>query len=87
MQCKIFCNTRFIQKKNNSIIKKAPNLNYNSCYQTNFERQNVKLALSIFNEKIISALKSTNNDTNRETAEFIELILKWQTIVNIKNPV
>lgn len=71
------------KNESNSMIKLAPNLNYKTCYPTNLERQNVKLVMNLFNEKTISAIKTFDNDT----AEFMEIILKWWTIVNIKNPV
>jgi hypothetical protein len=62
------------------VVKKAPNLNYKT-YPTHFERQNVKLVANVFNEKTIASLSSDDI----ETADFIKIILKWWTIVNIKN--
>jgi hypothetical protein len=59
-------------------VKKAPNLNYKTCYPTHFERQNVKLVANVFNEKTIAALSSDDI----ETADFIKIILKWWTILN-----
>jgi hypothetical protein len=69
------------KKEVNLVVKKAPNLNYKTCYPTHFERQNVKLVANVFNEKTIAALSSDDI----ETADFIKIILKWWTIVNIKN--
>jgi hypothetical protein len=54
----------------NSIVKKAPNLNYKSCYSNSFKRQNIKLVTNIFNEKTISALNTDDN----ETADFIKIV-------------
>jgi hypothetical protein len=68
------------KKEVNLVVKKAPNLNYKT-YPTHFERQNVKLVANVFNEKTIAALSSDDI----ETADFIKIILKWWTIVNIKN--
>jgi hypothetical protein len=69
------------KKEVNLVVKKAPNLNYKTCYPTHFERQNVKLVANVFNEKTIAALSSDDI----ETADFIKIILKCWTIVNIKN--
>jgi hypothetical protein len=69
------------KKEVNLVVKKAPNLNYKTCYPTHFERQNVKLVANVFNEKTIAAL----NSDDIETVDFIKIILKWWTIVNIKN--
>lgn len=71
------------KNESNSIVKMAPNLNYKTCFPTNLERQNVKLVMNIFNEKTISAIKTIDE----ETGNFMEIILKWWTLVNIKNPV
>lgn len=62
-----------------SMIKKAPKLNMKSLYPTRFERQRVSLALNIFDLTTIAAL-STIDDP--DTAEFLEVIQVWFTIMN-----
>ncbi|KAJ6648097.1 hypothetical protein Bhyg_03322 [Pseudolycoriella hygida] len=62
------------------MIKKAPKLSMKSLYPTNFERQKVSLALNVFHPMTIAAL-SQNND-NPDTAEFMEIIYVWFTIMN-----
>lgn len=50
------------------------------------ERQNVKLALRIFNESTVAALTSTTIQHAKGTAVFIASILTGWRIVNVKTP-
>lgn len=57
---------------------------------SNFERQNVKLVLQIFNEYVPQALlelgKTHNIIHHDDTADFIKIINNWWSIVNEKSP-
>ncbi|XP_042147955.1 uncharacterized protein LOC115329104 [Ixodes scapularis] len=56
----------------------------------NAERENVKLALQIFNDSLPQVLRTLGAKHNlrffEETARFIEIIVKWWKIVNVKAP-
>lgn len=62
------------------LVKQAPNLTFKVCYPNNLERQNVKLALSVFHEKTIAAIKTD------DTKHFLNTIHRWWMIVNVKHP-
>ena len=62
---------------------KTIKLDYASLYPNNFEKQKVSLALNIFNEKTVGALKLKGYN---DTAFFIEKILKMWNIINVKGP-
>lgn len=56
---------------------------------SSLERQNVKLVLKIFNILTVAALRSTKAATLQHakgTAEFINIIVMWWCIVNVKTP-
>ncbi|XP_065298429.1 uncharacterized protein [Dermacentor albipictus] len=57
---------------------------------SNIERQNVKLALQIFNDYLPQALRALGTKHNllffEGTATFIEIVVKWWKIVNVKTP-
>lgn len=71
-----------------SILKHAKYLSIKALYPSSIERQNVKLALQVFNEHVISALRTIgvkkSIDKSLETASFIEIILKWWTVTNVQ---
>ena len=62
---------------------KHTRINYASLYPTNFEKQKVALALNIFNEKTVAALKLRKCD---DTALFVEHVTKMWNMLNIKTP-
>lgn len=79
--------------ENKNIVKCAYKLTLKSLYPSNIERQNVQLALQIFNENNVAALKTIENfeilggqSLCINTSNFIEIILKWWKIFNIKSP-
>ena len=83
---------RLYEMEKGATIKKAYTLNYKSIHPHSIERQNVKLALRIFHENNAAALRTlgTHNDIliNWEgTAVFIDYILKFWHIFNVKTPV
>ena len=70
-----------------NFVKLAPNLTYKALYPSNLERQNVKLALKVFDDKTIVALgehgKQTGTDVSG-TQLFLRIILKLWKILNVK---
>lgn len=75
-------------KEQGQLIKSAPALTTKSLNPSNMERQNVKLALKIFSPSTAAALRACGPKLQLEhvagTAEFLELITKWWSIVNVK---
>ncbi|KAF2880149.1 hypothetical protein ILUMI_26012 [Ignelater luminosus] len=73
-----------------SLLKYGFNLSLKTLYPSNLERQNVKLAVNIFNSSISIVLKELGprkHFKNWEgTANFIEIISRWWDIVNVKTP-
>lgn len=67
-------------------IKQAYRLTWKALHPHSIERQNVKLALRIFNESNVAALKCLDQDCNwNGTALFIDIILKLWNILNVKS--
>jgi hypothetical protein len=72
----------------NSVIKLAPSLTYKALYPNSIERQNVQLALKIFDEKTAVALIEYGNQNKICTSDahvFICLVIKLWRILNIKS--
>lgn len=73
----------------NNCVKLAPALSKKVLYPTSIERQNVHLCCRLFDEKNIAALNEnsslTKTETKSSTAHFIQVILKWWKIVNVKH--
>ncbi|KAH9375571.1 hypothetical protein HPB48_009423 [Haemaphysalis longicornis] len=59
-------------------------------YPTDIEKQNVKLALQVFSESGPNALRvigaKHNLKHHEETASFIDVIVRWWKVVNVKTP-
>lgn len=73
----------------NSVLKLAPNLSRKALYPTAIERQNVTLAISIFDFKNIVSLdmlKSEGVAISDGTIQFLKVISKWWTICNVQHP-
>ena len=72
----------------NDLVKYSYGLNLKALYPTSIERQNVKLAMKIFNEYIIEGLRQGGSKYGianwTSTAIFIEIIYKWFCIMNVK---
>ena len=69
------------------VAKLAPRLTAKSCWPTSLERQNVKLALKIFDESTLAAISLRNEaNHNSQTEDFINIILKLWKIFNINGP-
>ena len=72
----------------NSVAKTAHRLTVKSCWPSSLERQNVNLALRIFNDSTAAALTVHAAKYNEisETAQFINLISKVWKIFNVGTP-
>lgn len=72
------------------IVRFGHPLTLKALYPSNIERQNVKLALQVFNDYVVTALKTLGKDKNlkhhNETAEFVKIISDWWKVVNVKTP-
>lgn len=75
-------------KEHSQLIKSAPTLTTKALNPSNIERQNVMLALKIFNLSTSEALRTCGPRLQLEhvvgTAEFLEIITKWWSILNVK---
>lgn len=70
------------------LLKYGYSLSLKALFPSALKRQNVKLALKIFNPYVIQALLQfdTNINLSKDTADFINIILTWWKIVNVKTP-
>lgn len=90
MLCKAsFAHVRDLySSEKNSVLKLAPNLTHKSIFPNSLERQNVKLALKVFDEKTAAALVeygTANQIDTSGTHVFICLIIKLFKILNVKS--
>ena len=74
-----------------SLAKLAPRLTAKACWPSSLERQNVSLALRIFDNSTSSALKvqiltPSLHNTYCQTAEFIDIICDIWKIFNVNTP-
>ena len=72
-----------------SVIKLAPRLSAKACYPSNFERQNVNLALKVFDESTVGALRIfpiSHPTIESNTADFVNLVLNIWKIFNFNVP-
>lgn len=74
------------EAEQNNLLKLAPTLSLKALNPSTMERQNVKLALRIFNESTAAALQCSAVQHAKGTADFINTILTWWRIVNVKTP-
>ncbi|KAH6939442.1 hypothetical protein HPB50_018223 [Hyalomma asiaticum] len=91
MQTASFAKIRDLHSKEcDQLLKYGYGLSRKALYPSNLERQDVKLALQIFNDYLPEALRALGAKHNlfsfEATATFIEIILKWWKIVNVKTP-
>lgn len=77
-----FIRELYFQEKDSPTLKIAHKVNFKTISPNSMERQNVQLALNVFHETTIAALK--RNAETRETAEFCQIIQRWWNIVNVK---
>lgn len=80
------------QEESKSLLKLAPKLSLKALNPTNLERQNVSLALKVFDIsnvctlKLLKEKKNCCNPVYEQTACFIETIIGWWEIMNVKTP-
>lgn len=73
-----------------SLVKYGHLLSYKVLYPSSIQKQNVQLVYKLFNEKNIAALKHVskiypNFNGVDETVKFLEVIINWWKIVNVKS--
>ena len=64
-------------------LRKAPKLTYGTTHPGD-NKQNVQLALNVFHETTVAAIKSYFPERN-DAAQFLNLVQTWWTICNSKN--
>ena len=73
-----------------SLVKFAYKLSFKALNPSTFERQNVKLALQVFNNFTAQALTFLGEKTMiphyENTSTFIKIITTWWQVVNVKTP-
>lgn len=78
-----------LEHDSNNIVKFSYRLNLKALSPTNFERQNVKYVLDVFNEHVIQGLLTLGSEHKipnyQSTAEFMKIILNWWSVVNVKS--
>ena len=73
-------------KERNQCVKLAPGLSEKVLFPNNLERQNVQLVVRLFDEKNVAALKTMNLPGVSGTVAFLQQIMSWWHIVNVKTP-
>lgn len=78
------------QNEKNALVKFGHTLSYKAIYPTSIEKQNVNLALAIFNEKNIAALECVSKENENfsgfeGTCQFLHIICSWWKIANVKS--
>lgn len=74
------------ESEQSELLKMAPTLSLKALNPSNMERQDVKLALRIFNSSTVAALHNSNLQHADSTALYINTLLTWWNIVNVKTP-
>ena len=73
-----------------SLVKFAYKLSFKALNPSTFERQNVKLALQVYNNFAAQALTFLGENTMipyyENTSTFIKIITTWRQVVNVKTP-
>ena len=72
---------RLYDAERNCALRRT-NLSYAAVYPSPIDRQKVALMVQVFNEKTVAALRS---DGATLTADFLSLIVKCWSIINIKD--
>lgn len=70
------------------LVKYGYGLTLKALFPTNLERQNVKLALQVFDTRVAEALMIVGKENSmlnyKTTSEYLKLICKWWYVVNVK---
>ncbi|XP_077546041.1 uncharacterized protein LOC144158777 [Haemaphysalis longicornis] len=81
---KVLCQLHETEK--NELLKIAPTLTLKALNPSNMQCQNVKLALKIFSSSTVAALNTISLQHAQETSKYIDTILRWWNVVNVKTP-
>ncbi|KAH6946072.1 hypothetical protein HPB50_011471 [Hyalomma asiaticum] len=77
-------------KEQGQLIKAAPTLSLKALNPSSMQKQNVKLALKLFNSSTVAALQTWGQRYALQhavgTAEFLKIVETWWRIVNVKSP-
>lgn len=93
-ECKMtasFKHLRDLHKEESSLLLKyGYGLTLKAINPSNMERQDVKLVLQVFNPHVAEVLAARSGEADFQhtaaTADFIKIILRWWSIVNVKTP-
>ena len=77
-----FTDIRNLYKAEKESILKTTPLTQSAVYPSKLQLQNVTHVIHVFNEKVIASLRLRGNN---ETADFIEQVLEWWTIVYVSS--
>lgn len=68
------------------VLKHGYSLNLKALFPSSLERQNDKLSLKVFKNFVIEGLKKFSGKIHnaQDTADFIYIMTKWWSIVNVK---
>uniref|UniRef100_A0A1I8J5H9 Uncharacterized protein n=1 Tax=Macrostomum lignano TaxID=282301 RepID=A0A1I8J5H9_9PLAT len=72
-----------LEEASRNHIVRTTRLNPVACRPSPLERQKVSLVLDVFHEKTVAALQLNGYS---ETADFVERVLNFWTVVNVKSP-
>nr|XP_054926027.1 uncharacterized protein LOC129384531 [Dermacentor andersoni] len=78
---KVLCQLHEAEK--HELLKLAPTFTLKALNPSNMERQNVKLALKIFNSSTVAVSVATFQHA-KETSQYVDTILTWWNIINVK---
>lgn len=76
------------EKEVGKLVKYSYGLTLKALHPTNFERQNVKLALQVFDTHVAEGLLVIGADdiqNYKGTSEYIKLVCTWWSVVNVKS--
>lgn len=78
------------EMESSNLLKHGYTLSRKSLWPTNFEKQNVKLALQIFNSNLSKGLKELDGRCDivnlESTSKYIDIFTTWFDIMNVKSP-
>lgn len=82
------CLQTLYRVEHDKLLKFGYSLSLKALFPSNMERQNVALALKIFNPFVAQALLEfgCKIDKSKDTADFVNIIIRWWKIVNVKTP-
>ena len=76
--------------ESDKLLKYGYGLSVKALWPTNLEKQNVKLVMQVFSEYIVQELTELGSSHNlshyQGTSHFIDIIVKWWKIVNVRTP-